>query len=254
MEIAQEISREFMADVGIGHYGDGESASAAAAPVRNDGDGGENPSTASGSHPIDREDSGERKYVIALGKPYRFEDRDYTEVDLSGLEQLTVQDAIDAQLALFGAEPAANMICETTTAFARQIAVKATGLPVEFFKLAPRGLSKKIVQAVRAYLNRTEKQVENHILPLEQPRWFQGRQVSSVDLSGIADLSSMHESEAENRLARAGFMITENSFNYLYACVIAAMATGLPEEFFTSLPLYELSKLKNAVNDSSFFE
>ncbi len=32
------------------------------------------------------------------------------------------------------------------------------------------------------------------------------------------------------------------------------MATGLPEEFFTGLPLREVLKLKNAVNDSGFFE
>ena len=48
-------------------------------------------------------------------------------------------------------------------------------------------------------------------------------------------------------------MVTENATNYLYACVIASMATGIPEDFFTSLPLYELLKLKNAVNDGDFF-
>ena len=49
-------------------------------------------------------------------------------------------------------------------------------------------------------------------------------------------------------------MVTDTSYNYLYACVIASMATGIPEDFFTSLPLYELLKLKNAVNDADFFE
>ena len=33
--------------------------------------------------------------------------------------------------------------------------------------------------------------------------------------------------------------MTENGTNYLYACVIASMATGIPEDFFTSLSLYE---------------
>jgi hypothetical protein len=49
-------------------------------------------------------------------------------------------------------------------------------------------------------------------------------------------------------------MITETSFNYLYVCVLASMATGLPEGFFTGLPIDELLKLKNAVNDGDFFE
>ena len=49
-------------------------------------------------------------------------------------------------------------------------------------------------------------------------------------------------------------MVTENGTNYLYACVIASMATGIPEDFFTGLPMCELLKLKNAVNDADFFE
>ena len=48
--------------------------------------------------------------------------------------------------------------------------------------------------------------------------------------------------------------VTETSFNYLFACILASMATGLPEEFFTGLPLREVLKLKNAVNDADFFE
>lgn len=196
----------------------------------------------------------ERENVIKLEKPYCFEDKEYTEIDMRGLERLKIQDAIDAQRALFGKEVAANMLCETTTAFAREIATKATGLPAEFFKLAPRGVSKRIVAAVRGLLNSAEQETENHVMRFEKPYFFQGKQYEAVDLSGIALLNSMNESEAENRMAMEGFMITENSFNYLYACVLASMATKLPEDFFTGLPLQELSKLKNAVNDAGFFE
>ena len=70
----------------------------------------------------------------------------------------------------------------------------------------------------------------------------------------MADLNSLNESEAENRMAREGFMIVETSFNYLYACCIASMGSGLPEDFFTGLPLRELLKLKNEVNSPDFFE
>ncbi len=68
----------------------------------------------------------------------------------------------------------------------------------------------------------------------------------------MADLNTLNESEAENRMAREGFVVTETSFNYLFACILASMATGLPEEFFTGLPLREVLKLKNAVNDADF--
>lgn len=115
----------------------------------------------------------------------------------------------------------------------------------------PRGASRKVAGVVRNYMN-VEAATENHVMQLEEPYHFKGQTYTKVDLNGIADLNSMNESEAENRLARAGFMVTETSFNYLFACILASMATGLPEEFFTGLPLREVLKLKNAVNDSGF--
>ena len=182
--------------------------------------------------------------VIDLGKPYKFEGTEYTSIDLSGLDKLTVKDAIDAQGQLFN---------EREVAFARAIAAKAAELPIEFFKLMPRGASRKVAGVVRNYMN-ADAATENHVMQLEEPYHFKGQTYTEVDLNGIADLNSMNESEAENRLARAGFMVTETSFNYLFACILASMATGLPEEFFTGLPLREVLKLKNAVNDSGFFE
>ena len=123
---------------------------------------------------------------------------------------------------------------------------------IEFFKLMPRGAFKRVAGAVRRHLN-VESRTENHVMHLEQPRHYKGKEYRDIDLNGVADLNTLNESEAENRMAREGFVVTENSTNYLYSCVIAAMATGIPEEFFTTLPLYELLKLKNAVNDADFF-
>lgn len=196
----------------------------------------------------------DRRFVVKFSKPYRFEGKEYTEVDLSGLEGLTVKDAIDVQRQLFNQqEVAASLLTETTTAFARALAVKATGKPVEFFQQMPRGASRLVRRAVQEYMN-VENSTENHVMRLEKPYSFDGKEYKEIDLNGIADLSSMHDSAAENRMAREGFMVTETSFNYLYACVIASMAAKLPEDFFTGLPLYETVKLKNAVNDGGFFE
>lgn len=191
--------------------------------------------------------------TVKLEKPYVFEGKEYGEIDLTGLNKLTIKDAIDAQRQLFGEqEVAAAVLCETTTAFARTMAAKATGLPIEFFKLMPRGGAKRVAAAVRGYLN-VESDTENHVMRLASPRSFGGKTYQDIDLNGIGDLNSLNESEAENRMAREGFVVTENATNYLYACVIASMATGIPEDFFTGLPLCELLKLKNAVNDPDFF-
>ena len=193
------------------------------------------------------------KITVKFSKPYLFEGNEYDEVDLSGIQDLTIQDAIDTQRELFGEqEVAASILCETTTAFARSIAAKASSMPIEFFKLMPRGYMKRVAAQVRSYLN-AQQETKNHVMVLEGPRVYKGTTYTAIDLGGVADLNSLNESEAENRLAREGFVVTENSTNYLYACVIASMATGIGEEFFTGLPLVELLKLKNAVNDADFF-
>lgn len=194
------------------------------------------------------------KHLIELKTPYRFEQTDYFSIDLSGLERMTINDAVDAQRQIIGEREAAGaLLAETTTAFARVIAAKASGIPIEFFKLMPRRVSRLVVGHVQMFFN-VAAGTENHIMRLEKPYFFDGKTYEEVDLNGIADLNSMNESAAENRLARAGFVITETSFNYLYACCLASMATGLKEEFFTGLPLRETVKLKNAVNDQDFFE
>lgn len=195
-----------------------------------------------------------RARIVELGKPFNFEGSEYTEIDLGGLDSLTIRDAVDAQKALFGQqEIASTLVCETTTSFATAIAAKASGLPIEFFKLMPRGAGMRVRRAVQNYINNKNKG-EGAVLRLEKPYAFRGEMYEELDLSAIADLSTMAESAAENEMAREGIVITENSFNYLYACIIAAMATKKPKEFFTGLPLRELLKVKEAVNNADFFE
>lgn len=195
------------------------------------------------------------RHVVKFKRPYLFERKEYSEVDLSGLDGLTVKDAIEVQRQLFNQqEVAASLLTETTTAFAQALAVKASGKPVEFFKLMKKPFYRPVFRYVREYVMGAEKGVENHIMKLEEPCFYEGKEYREIDLNGVADLNSMQESAAENRMAREGFVVTETSFNYLYACVIASMATGLPEEFFTGLPICEAVKLKNAVNDEGFFE
>lgn len=196
----------------------------------------------------------EREGVIVLSRPYRFEGKDYSEIDLSGIKNLKIKDAIEAQKQLFNErEIAATVMSETTTAFARTIAAKATGKPIEFFKLAPHRVSRKVTQMVQSVLN-INTQTENHVMKFEKPYVFDGKEYREIDLSGIADITSMNESEAENRLVRAGFTITEVTSLYLYSCIIASMVTGQPEDFFTGLPFEEVLKLRVAVNDPDFFE
>ena len=194
------------------------------------------------------------KNVITFKKPYKFEGKEYTEIDLSGLDKLTIKDAIDIQKQLASErEVAALSLTETSTAFARKVAAKATGQLIEFFELMPRALSKQVQTAVLTYLN-VDTNTENHVMTFEKSYTFDGKIYKDIDLAKIGDLTSLNESEAENRMAREGIISPDNSTNYFYSCILASMATGQPEEFFTGLPFKEILKLKLAVNDPSFFE
>ena len=159
-------------------------------------------------------EQGERANVVKLKRPYTFEGKEYTEIDLGGLEGMTIQDAIDAQRDLFAQqEVASSLLCETTTAFAMEIARKASGLPIEFFKLMPRAAGRLVKHAVQGYIGKREEDSQNNVLRLEKPHCFGGEQYTEFDLSAIADMSVMQESAAENVMAREGVIITENSFN-----------------------------------------
>lgn len=197
-----------------------------------------------------------REELVVKGKtPFTFEGKTYHELDLSGLEALTIQAAVDAQRELMGQqEEAAMLLAETTTAFSLfslALAAKATGKPIELFKLLPMGWAKRVVNTVRGYMN--GEAAEGHRMKLDTPYEYEGETYSEIDLSGVADLNAMHLSEAENRMTKAGFLVTENSFNFLYACIIGGMAVKKPEAFFLGMPLRELLKLKAAVNDEDFF-
>lgn len=213
-------------------------------------------SMAAEENTVEMKEAAERDeaYVIQLKKPYVFEGKEYTEIDLNGIKGMTIRDGIDAQSALFNGEDiAAIVLTEVSTAFARTIAAKATGLPVEFFKLARLDISRAVKNAVMGIMN-TGSNVKGHILQLAEPYTYGGRSYTEIDLSRIGELTSLDESRAENRMAEEGFAAANTTQNFVYACVMASMATGLPEDFFTGLPLREVMKLKTAVNDSSFFE
>ena len=214
--------------------------------------------------------------IVKFDKPYKFEGKEYDSLDLSGMEKMTVQDLIDIQKSI-GNETAAMYAMEMTTSFAQEMAgwdlviISQYGhlyiVPVEFFKLMPRGKIKKVQAAVIKGMDNSEnadevkKQLESHTLKFAAPYTYEGSEKAElkgktfdgIDLSGVGELNTMSESMAENRMAAGGFAPVNTHRNYLYCCIIASMGTGYPVDFFAGLPLCEAVKLRDAVN-SDFFE
>lgn len=74
--------------------------------------------------------------VLTLPKPVVFEGTEYREIDLSGLENLTAQDMIDSDK--FAQKAGTLTLVPATGAeFAIFMASRATGMPIEFFRLLP---------------------------------------------------------------------------------------------------------------------
>lgn len=204
--------------------------------------------------------------IVKFDKPYKFEGKEYDSLDLSGMAKMTVQDLVDVQKKLSG-ELASLAAMEATTSFAQEMAVKATGKPVEFFKLMPRGKIKLVQAAVLNAMDSSQKaeevkaQLKSHALKFAAPYTYEGSEkgelkgqtFEGIDLSGVGELNTMSESTAENRLVAAGFNPVNTGRNYLYCCIIASMGTGYPADFFAGLPLCEAVKMRDAV-DADFFE
>lgn len=196
----------------------------------------------------------EAKRVIKFSKPYKWEGTEYTELDISGFEKMTVDDAIKAQRAVLEKHnEMTGSAMEMTTAFILEMMVRATEMPVEFFELMPKGAFRQVKLGYVAWI-RPKGSYENHVITFDEPYSFKGNTYTEIDLSRIGDLNTMNEIEAESRMTRAGFGILENAYNIYYACVLASMAAALPEEFFTGLPFSEAIKLRGAANDPDFFE
>ncbi len=71
--------------------------------------------------------------IVKFSKTYKFEGREYSEVDLSGLENITAVDMIEADKylvrnAVVSMQPEANL---SYTIF---LASRVTKIPIEFFK------------------------------------------------------------------------------------------------------------------------
>ena len=82
----------------------------------------------------------ENPNLVKFSKPYAFEGRTYTEIDLGGVENITAQDMAEAEKFLTRSG-IVSPLPEMTMEYIFFIANRATGQPLEFFKgLPPRDI------------------------------------------------------------------------------------------------------------------
>ena len=88
---------------------------------------------------------------------------------------------------------------------------------------------------------------ETMVVSFGKPYTFEGTTYNEVDLAGLDDLSTDQLCQADRIFERGGGVSTIKELNVEYACIIAAMATGKPVEFFKGLPARDGNKIKAKV-------
>lgn len=93
----------------------------------------------------------ENDYILRFGKPYTFEDEAYTEIDLSGIEDITASDMIAAQKVI-SKGGTVELLPEMSLQYACIIASRVTKRPIEFFTGLPAKEAMKLKNIVTGFI------------------------------------------------------------------------------------------------------
>lgn len=97
----------------------------------------------------------------------------------------------------------------------------------------------------------TEEPDGGYYITFKKPFVWEDETYTGVDLSGLEDLSARDMIATQRMMERSGSINVLPEMSLEYACIFASKASGLPQEFFQSLPPREAIKVKNRV--TSFF-
>lgn len=94
----------------------------------------------------------DERFVVKLAKPYEFEHKVYTEIDLSGMEELTGTDMIAINKVMQRTAGDMGVMPEVSIEYACYFAARAAKLPVEFFFQLPPNVLLKVKNRVMVFL------------------------------------------------------------------------------------------------------
>lgn len=92
----------------------------------------------------------EPETLVKFPKPYTFEGKEYTEIDLAGLDSLTAEDMIAAEKFL-NRSGVFSPIPEVSVEYVCFIANKASDQPIEFFKGMPPKIMTRVKNKVTGF-------------------------------------------------------------------------------------------------------
>ena len=100
----------------------------------------------------EEETTDEVEMLIKFKKPYVFDKVEYTEIDLTGLDDLQASDMIAVNKLMQRTAAGIDVMPEVSLEYACNLAAKATKMPVEFFLQLPPKEAMKVKNRVMAFL------------------------------------------------------------------------------------------------------
>ncbi len=97
-------------------------------------------------HPVAEDDS----LTLHINPPYVWEGKEYSSLDLSGLNKITAQDLIDADK-VAQKSGTVQVVPAVGPEFACFIAARATDKPIEFFRLLPGRVAVRLQNLITGF-------------------------------------------------------------------------------------------------------
>lgn len=94
----------------------------------------------------------DKEGIVSFKKPYEFEGKEYTQVDLSSVEDMNGEDLLDVDR-IFSASGQFAPLPEVTLGYTLSVAAAAAKLPIDFFNKLPAKEALKVKNTVIAFLN-----------------------------------------------------------------------------------------------------
>lgn len=94
----------------------------------------------------------ENSLVIRLRKPYKFEGREYMEIDLTCMEEMTGEDMIAVNKIMSRTATGTDSMPEVSLEYACYFAARAMKMPVEFFLKLPPWAAMRVKGRVMGFL------------------------------------------------------------------------------------------------------
>lgn len=98
----------------------------------------------------ENENEEENELLVVFKKPYTFEGKEYNEIDLSGIEDMTGDQLITAHR-LFAKSKGVSLTPELDPGYAAIVGSMVTGKPIEFFKYLPAKELAKVKRVVSGF-------------------------------------------------------------------------------------------------------